>query len=487
MNPDYQIVIVGAGFSGIGMAIRLKQNGFQDFVILERAMDLGGVWRDNSYPGCACDVESHLYSFSFAPNPQWSQVFSGQKEIWKYLRSCADQFDIRRKVCFGHDFQQAYWDQQNQIWKIKTSKGMLTSRFLIMGLGAFSEPLVPGDKDIPGLSGFQGKVFHSAWWDHEYDLKDRRVAVVGTGASAIQFIPEIQPKVKSLHIFQRTAPWVLPKGDRPIRKYERKLFEMFPALQKLSRIRYYWIRELFGVTFRNKRWIGLGRLFAVRHLKKAIYDPELQNKLIPNYTIGCKRVLLSNDYYPALAKKNVEVVTERIREVKATSIIGSDGVERTVDAIILGTGFKVTECAFAKQVYGKSGTSLEKKWGGSPQAFLGASCSGFPNLFFLLGPNTGLGHNSVVLMIEAQIEHMIQSLRYATENNFRSIEVRAGAEKQFIQEVDRSSRETVWLSGGCKSWYLDRTGRNSSLWPGSVGSFRRTVLSFRKGNYHVTQ
>ena len=475
-----RVAIIGTGFGGLGAAIRLMRDGEGDLVLFERAAEVGGTWRDNSYPGCACDVESHLYSFSFAPNPDWTRSFSRQPEIQDYLRRCARDFGVLPHICFAHEVLEAAWDDAARLWRIETSRGRYTASVLVMAPGPLSEPAIP---ELPGLDRFEGRLFHSARWAHDYDLRGRRVAVVGTGASAVQFVPEIQPEVRRLHLFQRTPPWVMPRRDRALRPAERRLFRRFPAAQRAARAAIYLFRELFLLVFRHLRVAaGLERL-ALRHLERSVPDAALRAKLTPSYAIGCKRVLVSDDYLPALTLPNVELVTERIAEVRANSIVTDDGAERFVDAIILGTGFRVTDPPLARLVRGRDGRSLAEVWQGSPRAHLGTTVAGFPNLFIMLGPNTGLGHTSVVLMIEAQIEHLVAALRFMRRRGATSIEPRAEAQSAFVGAVERRMRGTVWVAGGCASWYLDRTGRNSTLWPGSTWSFRRRVARFRPEEY----
>lgn len=467
------IAIIGSGFGGLGAAVRLKQQGIEDFIILERAGDLGGTWRDNTYPGCACDVQSHLYSFSFAPNPEWSRSFSPQPEIWAYLKRCARDFNLLPHIRFNHEVRECLWDDGAKRWIIETSAGRFKSSVLIMAAGALSEPSVP---ELPGLETFKGKVFHSARWDHEFKLEGSRVAVIGTGASAIQFVPQIQPVVEKLYLFQRTPPWIVPRHDRRLTETERRLFRRFPLLQRFARLQIYLFREIFFLGFRHL-WLArqIQRL-ALSHLKKSVPDPLLRAKLTPSYAIGCKRVLISNDYLPALVRPNVELVTEGIREVREHSIISRDGVERAVDAIILATGFHVTDPPMAKHVRGRTGQTLAEIWAGSPQAHLGTTIAGFPNLFVLLGPNTGLGHNSVVYMIEAQIEHVMKVLGYMRAKGVGTIEPRAEAQAEFVEEIERRMKGTVWVAGGCASWYLDPTGRNSTIWPDFTWRFRKRVM-----------
>jgi len=475
-----EIVIVGAGFSGLGMAIQLKRNGFNDFLVLERGEDVGGVWRENTYPGCACDIESHLYSFSFYQNPNWSRIYSGQQEIWDYLRECVKHFGLGPQIRFNHDLESARWDETSKTWKLKTSKGDYEAQHLISAVGALNDPFIP---TIDGLSDFKGKTFHSSRWDHKYPLEGKKVAVIGTGASAIQFIPQIQPKVEKLTVFQRTPAWVLPRHDRAVTEKEKNKLRRFPLFQKFWRARLFWLHESYGLAFRHPKLSEQTRVVALKNLKKRIKDPNTRAKLIPDYKIGCKRILISDDYYPALAKENVEIVTENVQSIKANGIVTSDGKHRDVDAIIFGTGFRVTEFHFAKLLFGVNGESLYEKWKGSAHAYRGTMTSGFPNLFSLLGPNTGLGHNSVLLMVEAQIEFVLKALRHMKRNHVSSIDVKKEPERRYMEQVDKKSKSTVWLAG-CKSWYLDKTGRNSVLWPGSVVAFQRKIPKFEANDFH---
>jgi cation diffusion facilitator CzcD-associated flavoprotein CzcO len=480
---ETHIAIIGSGFGGLGAAVRLKQQGIEDFVILERAGDLGGTWRDNTYPGCACDVQSHLYSFSFAPNPDWSRSFSPQPEIWAYLKRCARDFNLLPHLRFNHEVREAFWDNDAQRWIIETGGGVrLRASVLIMAAGALSEPSMP---KLPGLEAFKGRVFHSARWDHEFKLEGSRVAVIGTGASAIQFVPEIQPLVEKLYLFQRTPPWIMPRRERSLSETKRRLFRRIPLLQRFMRLLIYLFRELFFLGFRHLWLASRIQRIALRHLEKAVPDPVLRAKLTPNYAIGCKRVLISNDYLPSITRPNVELVTEGISEVREHSIVSRDGIERNVDAIIMATGFHVTDPPMAKHVRGRHGLTLAEIWKGSPRAHLGTTIAGFPNLFVLLGPNTGLGHNSVVYMIEAQIEHVMNVLRYMRAKGVNAIEPRAEAQAAFVHEVEQRMKGTVWVEGGCASWYLDGTGRNSTIWPDFTWRFRNRVARMNAGDYLI--
>jgi cation diffusion facilitator CzcD-associated flavoprotein CzcO len=480
VTEHHRVAIVGSGFAGIGTGIRLKEDGLEDFVILERADDLGGTWRDNSYPGCACDVPSHLYSFSFAPNPRWTSTFSGQPEIWAYLRECADRYGIRPHIRFGTEVLEAVWDDDARRWRLRTPTGELTADVLVSGAGALSEPSVPA---LPGLETFGGATFHSARWNHTRDLTGRNVAVVGTGASAIQFVPQIQPSVRRLLVFQRTPPWVVPRRDRPLTGFEHGLYRTIPPAQRAMRGAIFGVRELFVLRFMHPREGAANERLARRHLEKQVTDPELRAKLTPDYRMGCKRILISNDFYPALTRSNVTLVTDAICEVRPNGILTADGAEHEVDTIIFGTGFHVTDLPIAERVRGRDGRTLAETWSGSPRAHLGTTVTGFPNLFILLGPNTGLGHNSVVYMIEAQIEHLRGALRTLERERATTVEPRADAQEAFVADVDRRMAGTVWTTGGCKSWYLDSTGRNSTIWPGFSFNFRKRVARFDPKEY----
>ena len=472
-NP--RIVIVGAGFAGIGMAIRLKQEGIEDFVVLERAADVGGVWRYNTYPGCRCDVPSHLYSFSFAPNPNWSQTYSSQVEIRDYLGRCADEYGIRPHIHTGVEVLSGEWSEEIQGWCVETSAGSLTPSVLVSCMGPLTEPKLPA---VRGLERFQGKVMHSARWDHEYELEGKRVASIGTGASAIQYVPAIQESVAQLHVFQRTAPWVLPHGNRPISDRERTLFRRIPAVQRLVRSFVYWSKEVLVLGLAKRpRLMGRVERLARSHMDKQISDPRLREQVTPDFAIGCKRMLPSNRWYRALQQPNVELVDGGLAEVREHSVLDHDGVEREVDAIVFGTGFHVTDPPVAAQVRGRDGRLMSEVWQGSPRAYLGTTVPGFPNLFLLLGPNTGSGHTSMVFMIEAQIEHVLGAIKAMVRHSARTVEVSRGAYEAYNREIDGHMGGTVWESG-CSSFYIDATGRNGVLWPDWSWRFRRRAVNF---------
>lgn len=478
-----RIAIAGTGFAGLAAAVRLMEDGERDLVLLERSGDVGGTWRDNSYPGCACDVPSHLYSLSFAPNPGWSRAFSPQEEIHRYLQGVARDHGVLPHVRFDTTLLHAAWDDERQRWAIETSRGTFTADILISGVGGLSEPAIPA---LPGLDTFAGATFHSATWDHDHELRGSRVAVIGTGASAIQFIPEIVQDVERLTLLQRTPPWVLPRRDRAISPWEQRLFRRVPLAQKAMRAAIYAGRELFALPLLHPRLARRTQEMAVANIHRSVSDPELRAKLTPDYTIGCKRILLSNRYYRALARDNVDVVTTGIREVRPHGVVTDDGVEHPCDTIIFGTGFQVTDQPVAHQIVGSAGRTLHEAWAGSPTAHLGTTVAGFPNLFMLLGPNTGLGHTSITIMIEAQVEYVRQALRHMRTARVATIEPRPAAQAAWNAEVDRRGRGTVWTAGGCASWYLDETGRNSTLWPAFTFTYRRRVARFDAADYTLT-
>ena len=475
-----QVAIVGSGFGGLAAAHELKQAGVHDFLILERAGDVGGVWRDNSYPGCACDVQSHLYSFSFAPNPDWSRAFSPQAEILSYLQRCARELGLMPHVRLNHEVLQAKWDEASATWQIKTNHGEVHARHLVGAFGSLSDPLMP---KLPGLEDFQGEVFHSANWPRGFQPRGKRIAVVGTGASALQFIPAIQPEVARMHVFQRTPPWVLPRHDGPISPTARALFRKLPWLQKLARAQVYVHREALALGFLHPWLMARTQAKALRHMHAAVADPALRQKLTPDYTLGCKRILISNTYYPALAQANVEVVTEGIRQVVKDGVIGRDGVFRPVDTIIHGTGFQTKDLPFTHLIQDDQGRTLASAWRGSPQAYMGTTVHGFPNLYLLHGPNIGLGHTSVVYMLEAQARHIVGVIKLAQAKGCAVVEPTASAQQRFVARIERMMRGTVWVAGGCESWYLDETGRNSSIWPGFTFSYARAASQVTEQDY----
>jgi cation diffusion facilitator CzcD-associated flavoprotein CzcO len=479
-----RVAVIGSGFSGLGTAVALRQAGIDDFVLLERADSLGGTWRDNTYPGCACDVPSHLYSFSFAPKADWSTAYGKQPEIRAYLEDVAERFGVTSHLHCGTDLVAGTWDDDELVWRLSTSRGDLTADLVVSGCGGLVEPAFP---DVPGVGSFEGPAFHSARWDHSVDLTGKRVAVIGTGASAIQFVPAIAPDAGHVTVFQRTPPWIVPRLDRAYTEREKALYGRVPALLKASRGLKYWFREL-----QLKAFLGEGRLRdkavseARKHLEAQVPDPELRRKLTPDYAIGCKRVLISNDYYPALTRDDVDLVTCGIREVTPRGVVNAEGVEHEVDVVVYGTGFRVMDIPVARCLTGREGRSLAEEWAdGGAQAHRGTTVAGFPNLFLLLGPNTALGHSSVVYMIEAQIAYVMAALRELDRHQAQTLEVRRRAQDAYNAELQAALHDTVWNTGGCRSWYRDENGRNFTLWPTHTFTFRRRLERFDGAAYEL--
>lgn len=476
--------VVGAGFAGLALAIKLDEAGERNYLVAERGDDVGGTWRDNTYPGAACDVPSQLYSYSFALNPTWSRSFSPQAEIQVYIQRVARESGVLDRFRFGVEVEHAQWDEEARRWRIRTSRGSLTADVLVAATGALSEPRLP---DIDGIDSFGGEVFHSAQWDHDADLTGKRVAVIGTGASAIQIVPEIAQTAAHLDVYQRTAPWVIPRHDRAYTALERFGFRHIPGLQRLYRTAIYWGRECYVPAFAFRPELALpARLLARANIARGIADPELRRRVTPSYAIGCKRILISNTYYPTLAQDHVDLVTDRIAKVTPSGIVTEDGTEREVDVLVVATGFHTTDMPIAHQVVGRRGTTLAQEWAeDGVAAYKGATVHGFPNLFFLIGPNTGLGHSSMVFMIESQVAYVIDALRTMREDDLVAVEPKRGEQEAWNADLQRRMRRTVWNTGGCSSWYLDDHGRNVTLWPRATFTFRRLTRAFDPGAYHL--
>ena len=481
-TPIYDTLIVGAGISGIGLGIRLKEAGFDNFVILEKAADLGGTWRDNTYPGCACDVPSALYSYSFAQKPDWTRAFAGQAEILDYVRDTAERYHIPASIRFNQAVERAQWRESQNLWEVQTADQLYRARTVVACSGYLHEPIIPA---IPGLENFAGKLFHSSRWDHEHDLTGERVAVVGTGASAIQFVPEIQPKTQHLTLFQRTPQWVLPKPDHSIPKIEENFF-CLPFTLSAWRKMLYGGFETFGIGFRRPAILRQIQKLGLAHLKVAIKDATLRAKLTPDYTLGCKRVLMSNNYYPTLNQPNVDVFHTGLKEVRGNTLVGQDGSECEVDTVILGTGFFVTEPPIANHIFNDAGESLSQMWEDGMQAYRGTTINGLPNAFMVLGPNLGIGHNSAFIVIEAQINYIVSTLTTMREQQLDRIEVKAEVQQQYNRKVQKDLQGTVWNTGGCSSYYLDKNGLNSVGFPWSTLEMQRLLKTFDADNYTLT-
>jgi len=481
-----RVAVIGSGFGGLGAAVRLRREGVTDFVVLERADSVGGTWRDNSYPGCACDVPSHLYSFSFAPNADWPRTFSGQEHIRAYLENVADVFRLRPHIRFNSEVKMMTWDAERLRWDIETTGGSYSADLVVSATGPLSDPKVP---DIPGLDSFPGKVFHSARWDHDYDLRGKRVAMVGTGASAIQIVPAIQPDVRRLTLFQRTPPWVMPRIDRPISGAERALHRALPFTTQARRGLLWGLRELQVQAFTKRpNELGMVEQLAKRNMARSIKDPALRARLTPDYRIGCKRILLSSTYYPALARPNVDVVASGLSEIRGSTVVAADGSTAEVDAIVFGTGFHVTDMPIADRVVGADGRTLAEAWQGGMQALRGASAAGFPNWMTIIGPNTGLGNSSMILMIESQLNYMADYVRQLDVLGGRvALDARPAAVDTWNRRVQERMKRTVWNTGGCTSWYLDASGLNTTIWPGTTAEFRKATRRVDLTEYEVVR
>ena len=467
-------VVVGSGFSGLGMAITLQKAG-KSYVLLEKGAGFGGTWRENRYPGCACDVQSHLYSFSFALNPDWSHHYAGQKEILAYLEKCADDFAVRPHARFGQEVHECRWDDDSHTWTVRTKQGeVYRARHVMLGLGGLHYPKFP---EVKGRETFKGPQLHSAAWDESVDLRGKRVVVVGTGASAIQTVPALAPVVKQLTLFQRTPAWVLPRADGPISKFAKWLYRTVPFFMKLRRARIYWRHESYALAFgKAKALLRAGEWMAKRHLLRQVKRPELVAKLTPTYAAGCKRILVSDDYFPAFNRENVALEASAVAEVTETGVRAPDGRLIECDAIVWCTGFDLVASDKRPDVIGRGGVRLHDSWLSRPHAYRGTTIPSFPNLYTLMGPNTGLGHNSMVFMIESQLHFVMEHLRALERAGATAIEVKPDVEAAFNAGVDQRTEGTIWKSG-CTSWYLDEKGQNGFLWPGTTVAFRRLTRS----------
>lgn len=463
-------LIIGTGFGGIGMAVQLQQAGVTNYLVLEKASDVGGVWRDNQYPGAACDVPSHLYSFSFAPNSQWTRKYARQDEIHGYIRHCADRFGVTPQIRFNSEVASAVFDEGDGCWQVTTTGGSVYhARAVISAMGQLNRPAFP---QVPGIESFRGEVFHSARWRHDIDLSGKRVAVVGTGASAIQLVPAIVPQVKSLVLIQRSAPYVIPKPDRGYLDVEKLAFEQTPRLQAGSRIWQYLSHEYRALAFTSiQKFLAMPLMQFRRSLEQQVSDPGLRAKLTPTDPIGCKRILLSNDYYPALTQPHVTVVNGGVQAVDAGGITGADGVRHEVDVIIYGTGFRATEFLAPMQVTGVGGRDLNDAWQQGAEAYLGMTVSGFPNLYLIYGPNTNLGHSSIIFMLESQMTYIRQCVQKLVGERLRYLDVKPAAQGSYNDGVQARLRDSVWQKG-CSSWYVNEHGRNVANWPGFTFEYR---------------
>ena len=482
-------LIVGAGFGGLCAAIKLDEDGERDFVVLEKGSEVGGTWRDNTYPGAACDVPSQLYSFSFALNPDWSMSYSPQSEIQAYIKTVAEGSGVLDRFVFDTLVTAATWDEGSQRWIVEADgpagPATYAARVRIAGPGALSEPRLP---DIEGIEDFAGEIFHSSRWNHDADLNGKRVAVIGTGASAIQIVPEVQKVAAHLDVYQRTAPWVIPRNEHRYSDVEKFAFRHVPGTQRIARAAVYWGREALVPAFTWKPKLAAPAKRAARkNIERGISDPALREKVTPTYEIGCKRILISNTYYPALDADNCDLVTEPIARVTPDAIVTADGTERPIDVLVVATGFYTTDLPMAHRVRGRGGRLMADRFAETGMAaFKGTTVPEFPNFFFIVGPNTGLGHSSMVFVIESQVRYIRDALRTMRINDFGSVEPTEAAFAAWNADVQTRMASTVWSRGGCSSWYLDEHGRNTTLWPRTTFVLRRLLHTFDVRSYTVS-
>jgi cation diffusion facilitator CzcD-associated flavoprotein CzcO len=483
-HRQLSVGIVGAGFGGVGMGIRLQQEGFEDFTIFERGETVGGVWRANTYPGAACDVPSHLYSFSFAPGTRWSRRYAPQPEILDYLEECVENFDLGSRLRLGVEATAASFDSSSGRWTLTTDDGNSHEfDILVTACGQLTRPAIPS---IPGAEDFAGAIFHSAEWDHGEDLNGRRVAVIGTGASAIQFVPEVAKQARQLTIYQRSAPWILPKMDREYPRWEQRLFRRFPARVAAARMAMFGFVECATYGFTGKKWLMAPfRAVAERERRARLSDPDLIEKATPDYEIGCKRILFTSDWFPALARDNVELLSGGVERITATGVVGADGVEREADVIIYGTGFQSRNFVAPMEIRGVEGRELGAVWRDAPDAYLGTTVSGFPNMFVMYGPNTNHGSGSVPYTLECQYNYALDAISRIRDGDLRYIDLRPETMAEWNREMAERSKPTVWVTGGCESWYLNENGVNTNNWPGPWLEFRRRTKKINPGEYRA--
>jgi cation diffusion facilitator CzcD-associated flavoprotein CzcO len=467
------VLIVGTGLAGVGMAIKLLEAGERNFVILEKADSVGGVWRDNTYPGCACDIMSMMYSYSFAPNSGWSRMYAGQPEILDYIRRIVKDYELEPYIRFQSEAVSYEFDSASDRWVIRTADGdEYRPRAVVAAHGALHKPNIP---DFKGRDSFTGPVFHSAQWDHSVDLTGKRVAVIGTGASGIQLVPQIAGTAAHVEVFQRNPHWVLPKLDRPVSSTEQRLFKTFPYLMKIYRNAAFWLHEAPVYGYFHPRWNFLLKWASLRHLKKQVPDPELRAKLTPSYTFGCKRILFSGDFYPALQRPDVSLVTAGIEEFTEAGIRTADGELHEADVVVLGTGFSTGNRCATEHIVGRDGLTIQEAWRDGMQAYLGMTVAGFPNFFMIMGPNSGGGAQSILFLIESQVRYIVKCLRMMDDRGSTRLEVHDDVQREFNHWLHGKLARSVWVSGGCHSWFLDHTGRNRQSWPGTGTSYWRAT------------
>lgn len=479
MSPS--IAVVGGGFGGVGAATMLKREGYEDVTVFEKGGRIGGVWQHNTYPGAACDIPSHLYEFSFAPNA-WSRRFSPGPEIRAYIEGVARRFGVLDKVRTGTEVKSARWDEERRRWLLDTSAGPHEADVLVTACGQLSVPKVPR---LPGLDEFEGPAFHTAEWRHDVDLAGKRVALIGTGCSAIQVGPAIQPEVAQLDVYQRSPGWTLSKGDHEYSGLLRTAFRRFPLLHRLDRASVYAFQDLAAAAFTKRRWLlPLFKALGTRQINSAISDPELRRKVTPDYEFGCKRVMLTDDWYPTLTQSNVELIDHGVDAVTATGIRDATGVERPADAIVFATGFASHDFVAPMEIVGSDGRTLDRAWAEVARAYLGLSVPGFPNMFLLYGPNTNGGSGSVVNTLECGIGHLLAALREMDASGASRIEISPAAAEDFDRELRTALAGTVWQAG-CSNWYVDENGNDPNNWPWTWSAYRRRTRELAPGAYEL--
>ena len=485
MIVSTKILIIGAGFTGLGTAIKLLKAGQEDFIVLERRGDVGGVWHDNNYPGIACDVPSHFYSFSFRTKPDWSKIQSPGGEIQEYLRECAEEEGIIPFIRFNTDMVESRWDAEAKHWVVKTNNDTYHAKYLLTGAGHLTDEFMP---NIEGLDSFPGHVFHSARWDHSVDLTGKRIGVVGSGASAVQIVPEMQKIASELVVFQRSAPYMNLRNDHYYTEAEKRTFERNPDVLEHLRAWIFWFgEEQYAQRRMVPKYLEDARQVAMAHMENQVSDPELRKKLIPDYQIGCKRRLSSSGYYPAVSAPNCTVEASALARVEGSKAFGKSGESYELDALVFATGFEAVRMPFTTRIFNDAGVSLDEHWENGMQALDAIAVAGFPNLFIIYGPNTGLGSNSAVYIIEAQVDYVISALEHLEENKLTVFEAKADAEEEFMDHIHDVAEGTVWLAGGCSSWYIDdRSGRLTVIWPDFPHIFREENSQFHPERYELT-
>ena len=480
----YSAIIIGTGFSGLVMAIKLKERGIHDFLLLEKAAEIGGTWRENTYPGAECDIPSALYSYSFEPYPDWEYKWSHQPQILRYLKYVGQKYELYPHIRFQQQFTGAEWQAESSVWQVKTAnRNQFTTKNLITAVGQLHYPSIPNFK---GKNSFQGESFHSAKWNHNIDLTGKTVGVIGNAASAVQFIPEIAKTAEKVVVFQRSANWLLPKQDRLYKTWEKNLVRRFPLILQLYRLKIWLLGGALFLMMKNgNNWLrNFYQWQTKRYIRREIDDPILQKKLIPNYPMGAKRLLFSDEYYTALNRKNVEVLTDGIDQITASGIILKNGHQQSVDVLIYSTGFKTNPFLMGLQVVGRNEVTIQEAWKDEPKNYLGMTASGFPNFYILYGPNTNLGHNSIILMAEAQAKYIAECVFEMNNNHWKTIEIKADIVDKYHAEIQQRLSKMIWATID-NSWYQSANGNIPNNWPGRTMEYRRRTRRVDFSKYDI--